>query len=66
MQPLEDASTLDQAVSVFLGVRPRLFGIAYRMLGTVAETEDIVQDAWLRWQSTDHAAVQDATAFSSP
>ncbi len=63
MQPLEDAGTLDQAVSVFLGVRPRLFGIAYRMLGTVAEAEDIVQDAWLRWQSTDRAAVQDATAF---
>lgn len=63
MQPFEDADTLDQAVSVFLAVRPRLFGIAYRMLGTVAEAEDIVQDAWLRWHSTDRAAVQDATAF---
>jgi RNA polymerase sigma-70 factor (TIGR02957 family) len=63
MQPFEDAGTLDQAVSVFLSVRPRLFGIAYRMLGTIAEAEDIVQDAWLRWQSTDRAAVQDATAF---
>ena len=63
MQPLEDAGELDQAVSIFLGVRPRLFGIAYRMLGTVAEAEDIVQDVWLRWQSTDRSAVQDATAF---
>lgn len=63
MQSSEDAGALDQAVSIFLGVRPRLFGIAYRMLGTVAEAEDIVQDAWLRWQSTDRAAVQDATAF---
>ncbi len=63
MQPFEDASRLDQAVSVFLSVRPRLFGIAYRMLGTVAEAEDIVQDVWLRWQSTDRAAVQDAPAF---
>jgi len=63
MQPSEDAGALDQAVSIFLGVRPRLFGIAYRMLGTAAEAEDIVQDAWLRWQSADRAAVQDATAF---
>src|ERR1700761_2970277 len=63
MQPIEDDDTLDQAVSVFLSVRPRLFGIAYRMLGTIAEAEDIVQDAWLRWQSIDRAAVQDPTAF---
>ena len=63
MQPFEDAGALDQAVSIFLGVRPRLFGIAYRMLGTIAEAEDIVQEAWLRWQSTDRAAVRDATAF---
>jgi RNA polymerase sigma-70 factor (ECF subfamily) len=63
MQPFEETGTLDQAVSVFLSVRPRLFGIAYRMLGTVAEAEDIVQDAWLRWQSTDRTAVHDATAF---
>jgi RNA polymerase sigma-70 factor, ECF subfamily len=62
MQSFEDG-TLDEAVSVFLSVRPRLFGIAYRMLGTVAEAEDIVQDAWLRWQVTDRAAVLDATAF---
>jgi RNA polymerase sigma-70 factor (TIGR02957 family) len=63
MQSFEETGALDQAVSVFLSVRPRLFGIAYRMLGTVAEAEDIVQDAWLRWQSTDRDAVQDATAF---
>jgi len=35
--------------------RPRLFGIAYRMLGTAAEAEDIVQDAWLRWQAVEDA-----------
>jgi len=63
MQPIEDDDTLDQAVSVFLSVRPRLFGIAYRMLGTIAEAEDIMQDAWLRWQSIDRATVQDPTAF---
>ena len=46
-------SAHDDGLSAFLGVRPRLFGIAYRMLGSAAEAEDIVQDVWLRWQTTD-------------
>ena len=41
-QPGTDGG-LDQAASAFLEVRPRLFGIAYRMLGSVAEAEDILQ-----------------------
>src|SRR5215475_328939 len=53
----------DDGVSVFERVRPRLFGIAYRMLGSAAEAEDIVQDAWLRWQGTDRNAVVDPPAF---
>lgn len=53
----------DDGVSVFESVRPRLFGIAYRMLGSAAEAEDIVQDAWLRWQGTDRSAVRDPPAF---
>jgi RNA polymerase sigma-70 factor (ECF subfamily) len=44
-------------------VRPRLFGIAYRMMGTVAEAEDLVQEAWLRWQGTDHESVREPAAF---
>jgi len=59
----DDTDALDRATSVFLGVRPRLFGMAYRMLGTGAEAEDIVQEVWLRWQSTDRSVVRDATAF---
>lgn len=47
----------------FLSVRPRLFGIAYRMLGSAAEAEDIVQEVWLSWQATDRGAVQNAPAF---
>jgi RNA polymerase sigma-70 factor (ECF subfamily) len=58
-----DLHSLEGATAAFLGVRPRLFGIAYRMLGTSAEAEDTVQDAWLRWQSTDRSAVRNATAF---
>jgi RNA polymerase sigma-70 factor (ECF subfamily) len=44
-------------------VRPRLFGIAYRMLGSAAEAEDIVQDVWVRWQMADRSVVRDAAAF---
>ncbi len=53
----------DDGVSVFESVRPRLFGLAYRMLGSATEAEDIVQDAWLRWQGTDRSAVIDPPAF---
>jgi len=53
----------DDDLSTFLTVRPRLFGIAYRMLGNVADAEDIVQDVWLRWQATDRSVVRDAAAF---
>jgi RNA polymerase sigma-70 factor (ECF subfamily) len=44
-------------------MRTRLFAIAYRMLGSAAEAEDVVQDAWLRWQTTDRSVVRDAAAF---
>ncbi len=43
---------LHEAVSVFVQLRPRLFGIAYRVLGSAAEAEDVVQEVWLRWQHT--------------
>lgn len=50
-------------IDVFEAARPRLFGIAYRMLGRRQEAEEIVQDAWLRWQGTDREAVRDPGAF---
>lgn len=53
----------DDAAGIFSAHRPRLIRVAYRMLGSVAEAEDIVQDAWLRWHRTDRAAVVDAQAF---
>lgn len=45
--------------------RARLFGLAYRMLGGVADAEDIVQDAYLRWRATDRAGVANPDAYLS-
>lgn len=56
-------SDLDEAAEVFIGVRPRLFEIAYRILASVSEAEDVVQEAWLRWQRTDRSIVLNPTAF---
>ncbi|MEQ4724530.1 RNA polymerase sigma-70 factor [Nonomuraea sp. B19D2] len=54
---------LDQAAAVFASVRPRLFGIAYRMLSSSTEAEDLVQEVWLRWQAYDRGTVADPAAF---
>ncbi len=54
---------LEEAAAVFTRLRPRLFGIAYRMLGSASEAEDLVQEVWLRWQLCDRAAVVNPPAF---
>ncbi|MEU9287653.1 RNA polymerase sigma-70 factor [Streptomyces sp. NPDC048275] len=59
----DDAASLDRATKDFLAVRPKLFGIAYRVLGSAVEAEDIVQDAWLRWQEADREQVLEPAAF---
>jgi RNA polymerase sigma-70 factor, ECF subfamily len=48
---------------VFAACRPRLLGIAYGLLGALTEAEDVVQDAWLRWQAADRSAVRNAEPF---
>ena len=53
----------DDGLAAFMRVRPRLFGIAYRMLHSPAEAEDIVQDVWVRWQRVDRSLIRDAAAF---
>jgi RNA polymerase sigma factor (sigma-70 family) len=45
----------DPAASVFEAQRPRLLRLAYRMLGSVSEAEDVVQDAWLRWSKVEES-----------
>ena len=47
----------------FDALRSRLFALAYRMLGTRADAEDVVQDAWLRWRQSERAVIQTAEAW---
>ncbi|AHB08174.1 RNA polymerase subunit sigma-24 [Pandoraea pnomenusa] len=54
---------MTDSLTLFECHRPRLHAIAYRMLGAVAEAEDVVQEAWLRWYGTDRLAVQNAEAW---
>jgi len=54
---------MDADPHAFEAHRAALHGIAYRMLGSVAEAEDVVQEAWLRWQVTPHEEVRSARAY---
>ncbi|SNT50954.1 RNA polymerase sigma-70 factor, ECF subfamily [Actinacidiphila glaucinigra] len=64
-EPSPSAQGLDEAAGVFMELQPRLFGIAYRVLGSAVEAEDVVQEVWLRWQKTDRSAVLSPAAFLS-
>ena len=55
----------DGDAASFQAVRSRLFGIAYRVLGDATEADDVVQETWIRWQTTDRSDVRDAAAFLS-
>lgn len=59
---MEPAAT-EHAIEAFTQVRPRLFGIAYRMLGSALDADDLLQDVWLRWQDYDHTKVTNPAAF---
>ena len=54
---------MDGNIDLFQQHRPRLFGLAYRMLGVPADAEDVLHDAWLRWQAQDVAALDDPEAW---
>lgn len=53
----------DQATTIFEAHRPRLVRLAYRMLGEMAEAEDIVQEAWIRWRRVNLDDVREPAAF---
>lgn len=57
------AQDRDQDAAAFDPLRPRLMRIAYRMLGSVADAEDVVQDAFLRWHNADRTAVREPEAY---
>ncbi|MFA3878084.1 RNA polymerase sigma-70 factor [Streptomyces sp. MMCC 100] len=59
----DDVDSLEKATEDFVAARPRLFGIAYRVLGSAAEAEDVLQEAWMRWQKADRAGVVEPAAF---
>jgi len=50
---------------VFKDDRPRLFSIAYRMLGSASDAEDVLQDAWLRYRGADSSSIRSPGAFAT-
>jgi len=53
----------EDAAAAFDPLRPKLVRVAYRMLGSVADAEDMVQEAFIRWMGADRAAVREPEAF---
>ncbi|MGN2249724.1 RNA polymerase sigma factor SigJ [Frateuria sp. GZRe14] len=54
---------MDTQTALFQQHRPRLFGLAYRMLGTPTDAEDVLHDAWLRWHAQDTSVLDDPEAW---
>lgn len=54
---------MDDATHSFERLRPRLRGIAYRMLGTTADADELVQDVWLKWHEADRSEIHNAEAW---
>jgi RNA polymerase sigma-70 factor, ECF subfamily len=53
----------ENAAASFDPLRPKLMRVAYRMLGSVADAEDMVQEAFIRWMKADRGAVREPEAF---
>lgn len=54
---------MHDVIDIVTRLQPRLHGIAYRMLGSTSDAEDVVQDVWLRWHDTEQGAVDNAEAW---
>lgn len=68
-------STLDEVLrdlvvqnrtDIYQALRPKLFGLAYRLLGSRADTEDLLQDVWFNWIAADATTIRDTEAGWSP
>jgi RNA polymerase sigma-70 factor, ECF subfamily len=53
----------EEAAAAFQPLRPHLMRVAYRMLGSLSDAEDVVQEAFLRWLGADHAEVREPEAY---
>jgi RNA polymerase sigma-70 factor (ECF subfamily) len=58
-----DGQATDPATEAFVAHRNLLFTVAYEMLGSAADAEDVLQETWLRWVKVDLGQVQDARAY---
>nr|WP_246033417.1 RNA polymerase sigma-70 factor [Streptomyces hundungensis] len=58
-----DGEPLDPATEAFVAHRNLLFTVAYEMLGSAADAEDVLQETWLRWAGVDLGAVRDRRAY---
>jgi RNA polymerase sigma-70 factor (ECF subfamily) len=59
----EQTSVLDPTTASFVEVRQLLFSVVYNLLGTVADTEDVLQETWLAWAASGREAVANARAY---
>src|SRR6185436_20432610 len=53
----------EKATAGFDPLRPKLMRVAYRMLGSVADAEDVLQEAFIRWMKADRSEVREPEAF---
>jgi RNA polymerase sigma-70 factor (TIGR02957 family) len=62
-EPLVGGGPMDSATEAFLAHRNLLFTVAYEMLGSAADAEDVLQETWLRWVGVDLDTVRDQRAY---
>ncbi|WP_101784316.1 RNA polymerase sigma-70 factor [Nonomuraea indica] len=60
---VDSVDSVESATQAFVGYRNLLFTVAYEMLGSAADAEDVLQETWLRWVDVDHATVREQRAY---
>src|SRR5437868_6515012 len=61
--PLDSGGRTDRATEAFVTYRNLLFTVAYEMLGSAADAEDVLQESWLRWADVDRSQVRDPRSY---